>query len=54
MDLESIDFDLRKMLGDFTESMGLQVQEKGVELVLDIAEIDESLIKGDSNRLRQI
>ncbi|PKI16510.1 hybrid sensor histidine kinase/response regulator [Colwellia sp. 12G3] len=54
MDLESIDFDLRKMLGDFSESMGLQVQEKGVELVLDIAEIDESLIKGDSNRLRQI
>ncbi len=54
MDLESIDFDLRRMLGDFTESMGLQVQEKGVELVLDISGIDESLIKGDSNRLRQI
>jgi PAS domain S-box-containing protein len=54
MELEAIDFDLRGMLGEFTQSMGLQVQEKGVELVLDITQIDESLIKGDSNRLRQI
>ncbi|PKG85122.1 hypothetical protein CXF85_05815 [Colwellia sp. 75C3] len=54
MELEAIDFDLRTMLGEFTQSMGLQVQEKGVELVLDISQVDESLIKGDSNRLRQI
>lgn len=54
MELENIDFDLRTMLEEFAESMGLQVQNKGVELVLNITEIDESRVKGDPNRIRQI
>jgi len=54
MDLEHLDFNLRDMLGNFAEAMGLQVHEKGIELVLDLTQIDESTVKGDPGRIRQI
>jgi len=54
MDLEYLDFNLRDMLGDFAEAMGFQAQAKGIELVLDVTQIDESTVKGDPGRIRQI
>ena len=54
MELEFIDFNLRNMLGGFAEAMGLQAEEKGLELILDVTQIDESLVRGDPGRLRQI
>jgi PAS domain S-box-containing protein len=54
IELENIDFNLRSMLGDLSESMGLQVQVKNLELILDVTNIEESMVKGDPSRLRQI
>lgn len=54
MDLECLDFNLRNVLGDFAEAMGLQAQAKGLELILDVTQIDDSIVKGDPGRLRQI
>jgi len=54
MALECIDFNLRDMLGDLSESMALQAQKKDVEIILDVTAIEYSMVKGDSGRIRQI
>ena len=54
MDLEHLDFNLRDMLGEFAEAMGHQAQEKELELVIDMKQVNESFVKGDPGRLRQI
>jgi len=54
LDLESLDFNLFDMLGTFTETMSFQAQEKNLELVLDITNVQECIVKGDPGRLRQI
>ncbi|WP_372999925.1 response regulator [Sulfurimonas sp.] len=54
MDLEYIDFNIRDELGDFAESIAFRAQEKGVELVLDVTDIDRSIINADPGRIRQI
>ncbi len=54
LDLEVIDFDLRKLFGEFTESLALKSQEKNIEIILDNREIQQSHVKGDPGRIRQI
>lgn len=54
MELEYIDFDLRAELGQIAEAMAFKAQENEVELLLDTTYVNESLIKGDSGRIRQI
>ncbi|MCU7940736.1 MAG: response regulator [gamma proteobacterium symbiont of Bathyaustriella thionipta] len=54
LELDIIDFDLRTMLGEFAEAMALQAQNKGVELILDVTNVEQSMVKGDPGRLRQI
>ena len=54
LELEIIDFDIRKMLGEVAEAMALRAQEKGLEVILDVTQIEQSLVKGDPGRLRQI
>jgi signal transduction histidine kinase/DNA-binding response OmpR family regulator len=54
LELELIDFDLIHMLGRFSESIALNAQNKGVELILDTRKIVHSMIRGDSGRIRQI
>jgi len=54
LDLEILDFDLRSVLGEFAEGMAWRTQEKGLELVLDLTDIKQSMVKGDPGRLRQI
>jgi len=54
LELENLDFNLRKVLGDFADSIAHQAQGKGLELILDITHINESNVIGDSSRLRQI
>ncbi|MCU7835523.1 MAG: response regulator [gamma proteobacterium symbiont of Taylorina sp.] len=54
LDLEILDFDLRSMLGDFAEAMSMQVEDKNLEIILNIKGIEHSMIKGDPGRLRQI
>ncbi|TYK66377.1 response regulator [Colwellia echini] len=54
LDIEVIDFNLRKLFGDFTESFALKAQEKNIELILDNRAIEHSHVKGDPGRIRQI
>jgi len=54
LELEYIDFNLRSLLTEFTEAMSLRAHEKQVEVILDIHDIDVSLVRGDPGRLRQI
>lgn len=54
IELENIDFNLRNLLGELAESMALQAQTKNLELILDVTNIEESMVKGDPSRLRQI
>jgi PAS domain S-box-containing protein len=52
--LEKLDFNLRDMLGDLAESMALKAQNNGIELVLDVTQIEQSMVLGDPGRIRQI
>ena len=54
LELEEIDFDLRSMLGDFAEAMAVQAQKKGLEVVLDLKNIEYSMVQGDPGRIRQL
>jgi len=54
IELENIDFNLRNMLGEISEAMGLQLQVKNLELILDVTKVEQSMVKGDPSRLRQI
>jgi signal transduction histidine kinase/CheY-like chemotaxis protein len=54
LELEYLDFNLRNLLGDFAEAMALPAQEKGLEIILDLAGIEDSMIKSDPGRIRQI
>jgi PAS domain S-box-containing protein len=54
LNLESLDFELRNLLNDFTASFVLRAQHKGLELFCKIAEDVPNLVRGDPNRLRQI
>lgn len=54
LDIEVIDFNLCNQLGEFTETMALRAEEKSIELVLDVSGVDETMVRGDPGRLRQI
>ncbi|MDE3271401.1 response regulator [Pseudoalteromonas sp. G4] len=54
LELESLEFDLRAMLGEFAEAAAIQAHQKKLELVLDITNVHTKAVKGDPNRLRQI
>ncbi len=54
LELETMDFNLRSLLGEFAEAMALRAQEKGLEMVLDVTQVEHSTVQGDSGRLRQI
>lgn len=54
LELEHIDFDLRGTMGEIVETMALQAQDKDLELILDLTQVEQSYVVGDPGRLRQI
>lgn len=54
LELESLDFDLSQQLGEFAKAMAFKAHAKDLELVLDLRDIERSMVKGDPGRLRQI
>jgi len=54
LDLEILDFNLRGILGEFAESMAFLAQQKGLEVILDVTQVEQSTVRGDPGRLRQI
>lgn len=54
IELETIDFDLRKHMGETIETLAHRAQEKHLELVLDTSGVNQQSVRGDPGRLRQI
>lgn len=54
LDLEILDFDLSDLLEDFTATLALRADEKGLELLCAIDLEVPTLLRGDPGRLRQI
>ncbi|TCS43257.1 response regulator [Reinekea marinisedimentorum] len=52
--IESVDFNLCEMLENFIDSMAHLAHNKGLELVLDMSQLEHCMIMGDPGRLRQI
>jgi two-component system, sensor histidine kinase and response regulator len=54
LDLEAIPFDFRESLGETMKSLGMRVQQKGLELVYEVRpDVPETLV-GDPGRIRQL
>lgn len=54
LDLEVLNFDLQSLMEDFTETLALQAQEKGLELACSMSPEIPARLRGDPGRLRQI
>jgi two-component system sensor kinase len=54
MELESIPFDLRELVGDAVRVLALRAGEKGLELVFRVSPQVPAMLTGDPGRLRQI
>ena len=54
LEIEHIEFDIRKEIGDFAETIAFRSQEKGVDIVLDLVGIEHTMISSDPGRVRQI
>jgi len=54
LELEYLDFNIRKDFGDFAEAIAFRAQEKGIEIVLDMCDVDVLMVNADAGRIRQI
>ncbi|CCQ10508.1 putative two-component hybrid sensor and regulator [Pseudoalteromonas luteoviolacea B = ATCC 29581] len=54
LELEFIDFNPARLLGELAETMALKTSEKQLELILDLRDLPLQFVKGDPSRLRQI
>jgi two-component system sensor histidine kinase/response regulator len=54
IDLETVDFNLRDCLEATLKTLALRCDEKGLELLCDIARDVPEIVEGDSGRLRQV
>jgi signal transduction histidine kinase/DNA-binding response OmpR family regulator len=54
MELEAVDFNLRDCLEEALRPLALRADEKGIELLCDIAADVPEVIRGDSTRLSQV
>ncbi len=54
IELETIDFNLHDSLEETLKTMALQADEKGLELLCDIAPEVPEMVQGDPQRLRQV
>ncbi len=54
MELESIDFNLLELLSEVAESLAFVAQDKGLELSLDVKEVQYENVQGDPVRLKQV
>lgn len=54
LDLEEVEFDLRSCIESVVESMAIKAEEKSIELILNLSQLEHSWMKGDPGRIRQI
>jgi PAS domain S-box-containing protein len=54
LELETLDFDLMNLLDDFTVTLGMRAQQKGLKLLCAADQAIPVYLRGDPGRLRQI
>ena len=54
IDLEAVDFDLRDCLESTLKTLAIRADEKGLELLCEVAAEVPEVVRGDSTRLRQV
>lgn len=54
IELEEIDFEVRKLFDEAIESLAQRADEKGLELILDEIDLERCWAKGDPSRIRQV
>ena len=54
LELENLEFDLPEMLGEFSEAMAYLAHNKNLELVLDLTNVNHTIVKADPSRIRQV
>jgi signal transduction histidine kinase/DNA-binding response OmpR family regulator len=54
LDLETLNFDLREMIGETMKILGLRACQKNIELIYELAEDVPETLVGDPGRVRQI
>ncbi len=54
LELEVIDFNIISLLEELIDGMALRAQEKGIEIILDTVDVNQTMVKGDPGRIRQI
>ena len=54
IDLEMVDFDLRDCLEETLKTLAHRADEKGLELLCEVAPEVPEIVRGDSSRLRQV
>jgi signal transduction histidine kinase/DNA-binding response OmpR family regulator/HAMP domain-containing protein len=54
IDLEAIDFNLRDCLETSLKTLAIRADEKGLELLCEVAPEAPEIVRGDSGRLRQV
>ena len=54
IEIEQVDFDLRELFEKIIRSFAFRAEDKQIELVLDLSKVQQSRIKSDPTRLRQI
>lgn len=54
LDLEEVEFDLRSCIEDVVETLVIKAEEKSIELILNLADLEHCWVSGDPGRIRQI
>lgn len=54
MELEILDFDCRDLIDESVTSLAYRAQEKGLAIIVDLADIDYTMVRGDPSRIRQV
>jgi PAS domain S-box-containing protein len=54
LDIDNIPYDLNRLISDLVLSMSVPASEKGLEIILDVSEVQSPSLSGDGNRIRQI
>lgn len=54
LQIETIDFDLNKLLSEIIDSLAQLAEERQIELILDTVKLTTNRVMGDPNRIRQM
>ena len=54
LELDCLTFNLRKSLGEVMKTLAIRAQQKGLELIFDVAPEVPTNVAGDPGRLRQV